>query len=219
MATAATEASAAKPPALWDGLVRVKSKRLELVYLRPGADFRPYTKVMLDPTEVAFEKNWRRDYNNTTMMLGQRVSDTELQKVIAEGVVKATDLFEEACTEGGYPVVTAPGPDVLRMRTAVLDIRVSSPDRPTAGRSYSFSDEAGSAMLVVEVRDSETGAIMGRAVDGKVAGDTTVGWRNKISNRADFRRIVKDWARISVRGLAELKALSPINDSGVTSKS
>ena len=46
------------PAAKLDGLVRVKSKRLDVVYLQPGADFRSYTKVMLDPTEVAFAKNW-----------------------------------------------------------------------------------------------------------------------------------------------------------------
>lgn len=211
----AGSAVAAKPPALWDGLVRVKSKKLDVVYLQPGADFRPYTKVMLDPTEVAFEKNWRRDYNNSSITLSQDVSEKELQKLIAEGVTAATDLFAEAYQEGGYPVVTAPGPDVLRVRTAIMNIRVSAPDRPVAGRSYSFSDEAGSATLVVEVRDSETGAIMGRAVDGRIAGDTTVGWRNKVTNRSDFRRMVKDWAKIGVRGLGELKALSPIDTSAI----
>lgn len=51
-------AAAAKPPSTWDGLVLVGSKRLDLVYLQPGADFRGYSKVMLDPTEVAFHKNW-----------------------------------------------------------------------------------------------------------------------------------------------------------------
>src|SRR4051794_19727407 len=58
----------------WDGLVKVKSKRLELVYLAPGADFRGYTKVMIDPTEVAFRKNWQRDQNNSRT-LSYRVDD------------------------------------------------------------------------------------------------------------------------------------------------
>ena len=37
----------------WDGLVEVKPKRLDAAYLLPGADFRPYTKLMLEPVEVA----------------------------------------------------------------------------------------------------------------------------------------------------------------------
>src|SRR5262245_11029369 len=48
----AHQATAAKAPDTWDGLIKVKSKRADAVYLQPGADFRPYTKVMLDPTEV-----------------------------------------------------------------------------------------------------------------------------------------------------------------------
>jgi hypothetical protein len=34
--------------------------------------------------------------------------------------------------------------------------------------------------------------------------------RNSVTNRADFRRLVDDWAKISVRGLNELKASSPV---------
>lgn len=209
---------AAKPPASWDGLVLLKSKKLDAVYLQPGADFRVYTKVMLDPTEIAFEKNWRRDYNSSSMLGAQRITETEVQELIVEGVKAASDLFAEASQEGGYAVVNAAGPDVLRVRTAVLNIRVSAPDQQTASRSYSFANEAGSAVLVVEVRDSMTGALMGRAVDGRVIGDTTVGWRNQVTNRSDFRRTVKDWASTSIRGLDELKARSPITDAGTAAR-
>ena len=47
----------------WDGLVQVKPKRLDAVFLLPGADFRSYNKIMMDPVEVAFEKDWLKDYN------------------------------------------------------------------------------------------------------------------------------------------------------------
>lgn len=207
---AASSAAAAKPSALWDGLVQVKAKRFDLVYLQPGADFRGYTRVMLDPTEVSFRKNWRRDYNNSTRDLSARVSEAELQKAIARGVTAASDLFAEAWTEGGYPVVGEPAEDVLRVRTAIADISVTAPDQMTSGRSYSFSEEAGYATLIVEIRDSLTGAILGRAVDRRIAGDTTVGWRNTVTNRADFRRLVKTWATASVKGMAVLKEHSPI---------
>jgi len=88
--------SAAKAPASWDGLVQVKSKKLDLVYLMPGADFRGYSKVMIDPTEVAFEKNWRRNYNNSATGLGGRISEDELAKIINEAVPAATDIFTSA---------------------------------------------------------------------------------------------------------------------------
>ena len=201
---------AAKPPTNWDGLVQVKAKRLDLVYLQPGADFRGYTKVILAPTELAFEKNWQRDQNRTSRALSSRISDSEIQNALKQGVTAADDIFADAWTKGGYTIVTEPGPDVLRVNTGIVNIRVSAPDQRTAGRSYNFAGEAGSATLFVEARDSMTGALLGRAIDQKIAGDNSTAWRTSSSNRADFRAMAERWASASVRGIDELKSLSPI---------
>ena len=63
----------------WDGLVAVKAKRLDAVYLMPGADIRPYTKVMFDPTEVSLKKNWLRDYNNSSRDLSHSWKGHQMQ--------------------------------------------------------------------------------------------------------------------------------------------
>jgi len=207
----ASPLAAEDPPATWDGLVQVKSNRLDVVFLQPGADFRTYTKVMLDPTEVAFEKNWQRDYNRSTSTLSGRVDDRDMQDAIRRGIVAANDIFSDAWAEGGYTVVTEPGPDVLRVRPGVLNVEVNAPDVMTAGRSRSFAPEAGRATYFVEVRDSLTGALLGRAADQRIVGDNIAAYRNSVTNRDDFRREVKRWAELSVRGMNELKALSPIN--------
>ena len=128
----ASPAVLAKPPTNWDGLVQVKSKRLDLVYLQPGADFSGYTKVLVEPTEVAFAKNWQRDYNRGSRALATRVSNSDVQEAITGGVKAAHDIFTTAWTKGGYAVVTEPGPDVLRVKTGVVHIMVTSPDRSTA---------------------------------------------------------------------------------------
>ena len=207
-------ALAAKAPADWDGLVRVKSKRMEFVYLAPGADFREYRRVMFDPTELAFRKDWLRDYNRTVTGLDGRLSERDLQDVIAKGSKAADEILSEAYTEGGYPVATEAGPDVLRLRMGVVNIAVTAPEVRMSSRSNTFANEAGFATLIIEARDSVTGALLGRAVDGKVAGDNSMLWRNRMTNQADFRSIMKRWASGSVKGLNELKAQSPINDQG-----
>jgi hypothetical protein len=209
MAVVCGVAIAAKAPDSWDGLNRVKSKQLDLVYLAPNADFRPYHKVMLDPTEVAFEKNWKRDYNNTQKGLSGRVSDSDMQKAVTEGGKVATEIFAKAFNDGGYPVVTAPGPDVLRIRTGVVNLRVNAPDIPQPGRTYSFAPEAGEATLIIEVRDSVSNALLGRAVDRRLAGDTPASYRNRVTNRGDFRLLGKTWANHCVKGLNALKASAP----------
>jgi len=210
LAWATGSAGASKVPTEWDGLSRVKSKRLEYVFLAPGADFRPYSKVQLDPTEIAFKKNWQRDYNRDTRGLSGRISDSDVQRVIVEGGAAASTIFAEAFAAGGYPVATAPAADVLRIRTAVVNISVTAPDVPMAGRSRTFASEAGYASLILEARDSMTGALLGRAVDHSLAGDTAALMRNRVTNRADFRQVVKVWAKNSVLGLNLLKTSTTV---------
>ena len=58
-------ASAADKPAdSWDGLVAVKSKRMDAAYVAPGADFKPYDKLMIDPTEVSFHPDGIKNMND-----------------------------------------------------------------------------------------------------------------------------------------------------------
>ena len=211
--TAAPPALAAPPaaaPASWDGLTKVASKRMDAVYLLPGADFRVYTKVMMDPTEVAFRKNWVRDYNRDAMTLDRRISDSEAQAILDKARTGFEEVFTKAYTDAGYQVVTTPGPDVLRLRTGVANLYLSAPDLQTAQRSRTYSRDAGSATVILEARDSETGALLGRAVDNRTAGDAGPYIRNSVTNRSDFEQMFQTWAKISVNGLAELKAMSPI---------
>lgn len=205
-------ALAAEPPPTWDNLVRVRSKRFKYVYLLPDADFRAYTKVMLDPTQIAFKKNWQRDYNSATRGLGARVTDDAVERAISEGGKAATEIFAQAFSDGGYAVVTEPGPDVLRVRTEIFNLSVTAPDVMRAGRSRTYAGEAGFASLAVEVADSVSGAILGRAVDSQVAGDNSYMMsRSSGTNRADFAMVARAWAQGCVRALDELKRLSPVS--------
>lgn len=212
-AVAAPSSQTAQPPATWDGLTRVKAKRMDDVYLLPGADFRTYTKVILDPTEVAFKKNWQRDYNDNAMELSRRISDSEAKEILDKARTGFETIFRQAYQDAGYQVVTEPAPDVLRVRTAVANLYVSAPDIQTAGRSRTYSEDAGSAVVIIEVRDSLSGALLGRAMDGRTVGDAGPYLRNSVTNRSDFEALFKTWAKTSINGLAELKALSPIGET------
>jgi hypothetical protein len=210
--------AAENPSPSWDGLIAVGSTRLDAVYLMPGADFRTYTKVMFDPTEVALKQNWLRDYNNSVGDLSSKISNADVQKAFETIRTKFSDIFAKAYSDAGYQVVTTPGPDVLRVRTGVMNLSVNAPDTSPARNSRSFSREAGEATLILEARDSESGAVLGRAVDRRLAGDTSRMMRNSVTNRTDFSLLFADWAKLSVNGLAELKALSPVNVSALPLK-
>jgi len=217
-APAAPALAKPKPPTSWDNLVLVNSKKLQAVYLLPGADFRQYTKVQLDPTDVAFEKDWQRNQNNSAVGLSRRITDDEAQKIADQVRTGFEEIFAKAYADAGYPVVTAPAHDVLRVRTGVANLSIDAPDTNDIGRSRSYSVEAGAATLIIEVRDSLSGAVLGRAVDSRAAGDEFAQMRTSVSNRADFSRLFKTWAKASTNGLATLKELSPISADGTPSK-
>ena len=202
-------AFAAQDSQSWDGLDKIHSSRVDAAYLLPGVDFRAYTKVMLDPTEVSFKRNWRRDYNAAAIG-GGRITDAEAAQIADQVRTGFGDIFAGAYREAGYQVVTQAGPDVLRLRTGVINLYLDAPDQMSAGRTRTYSVEAGEATLVIEARDSLTGALLGRALDRQTAGDFP-GLRTSVSNRADFGDLFRRWARISVNGLNALKERSAVS--------
>jgi hypothetical protein len=214
--TAAMPVAAAKLPATWDGLVEVKGQKLEAVYLLPDADFRSYSKVMLDPSEVAFQQDWRQNYNATTMTLGNQVTAQQVQQDIAEAEAGLDKIFAEAFTKEGYQIVTAPGPGVARVGVGVVDLSITAP-QTESGSGASFGVDAGEATLIVEVRDSVTNQLLGRGLDRRAAGaEEGDGFpRNAVTNRDDFKQLFQTWANIAAKGLSELRANSPINTDGI----
>jgi len=198
-------------PENWDGLVQVKPKKMDAAYVMPGADFRPYMKVQLDKTEVAFRKDWLKSMNDTRSGLSHRVSDEDAAKILEAAQSNFTDIFVEAFTKAGYTVVTAPASDVLRISTAVVNLYVNAPDVMEAGRSRTYTTEAGEATLIIEVRDSMTNALMGRVLDRReTSGGAGVQVANSVTNLSDFRLLFKQWASITTKGLEELKEHSPV---------
>jgi hypothetical protein len=204
---------AAQLPDNWDGLVKVRSPRADAVYLAPGAEFQAYTKVMLDETEVAFRQNFLRDYNRSARGAG-RITDAEATEIVNAVRTGFEGIFAEEYRRAGYEVVTQPGSDVLRLRTAVVNLYVTAPEQMMAGRVRSYSYDAGQATLILEARDSISGALLGRAVDSRIAGDNLPARRTRVSNQADFEQLFRTWARASVAGLATLKAQPPVPAPG-----
>jgi len=204
-------ALAADLPESWDGLVEVKPKRMDAAYLLPGADFRPYTKVIVDPTQAAFNKDWMKRINDSKRSLSNKVSQEDADKIIAAAQSNFDDVFQEAFKKAGYEIVTAPGPDVLRLSTAVINLYVNAPDTMSAGRSRTYTTDAGEATLVLEARDSMSRALLGRVLDRRETRSTGMAQMStSVTNVSDFRSLFKSWASIAIKGLEELKAHSPV---------
>lgn len=211
MAVFASTAFAEKQSESWDGLVEIKSKRFDEAYVAPGTDFRQYTRIMIDPTQVAFRKDWMRNINHERGVTRQ-VTEDEARQILDETRINFDEIFQEAFGKAGYTVVTTPGADVLRVATSVIDLYLNAPDTFSSAQVRTYTMNAGEATLVVELRDSLTGAMLGRVLDRRETLDRgmQLQWSNRVSNRADFRNLFRTWSSISVKGLAGLKEISPL---------
>ena len=109
---------------------------------------------------------------------------------------------------------------MLRLSTAVFNLFITAPRSVTMSPGANVRTvDAGSASVLIQVRDSETGQVMGRALDVQTAG-TTDNYlpRTPSGNQADFSILFDRWASISVKGLEKLKAASPIDAAGRPAK-
>jgi hypothetical protein len=194
-----------QPQQNWDGLQLVPSKGLDAVYLLPGAQIKTYHSVVLDPVQVAFDKNW--DPNDSTRDISRHLSTQDIEKIRSEMASEFRKVFAKELTAGGYTVVEQAAPDTLRVSAGLANVYITAPDKMSAGRSYTLTSESGRMTLVMELRDGQTGQLLGRVVDQKV-GDNfgRMQVTDSVTNSADFRAAVSDWAKRLKNGLDKVRA-------------
>jgi hypothetical protein len=180
----------------YDGLELIDNARVGTAYINPNADFSVFKRVTILEPAVSFRRNWLRDQNRSRSR-NLRASDVDRIKA------DVAALFKEVFTarleaDGGYEVVAVGGDDVLLLRPAIINLDITAPDTKTAGRSATFTATAGAATLYIELFDSVTGDILGRAADNKQArrNGGRVSWSNSVTNSAEARRIFGRWADI-----------------------
>jgi hypothetical protein len=130
---ASVTAAYAGPPTEWDGLVLRKAKGIDLLYERPDVEYKVYRSVVLDPVEVAFDKNWNP--NRDVRMPSARLSADDLQQMKTDMANEFRRIFAEQLAAGGYDVVAKPLDDTLEITAGLVDVYVNAPDKMTAGRS------------------------------------------------------------------------------------
>ena len=121
-----------------DGLHRIVTYRVSSAWLRPGASFAGYRKVLIAPVSVAYKTpprpvpaaggDGRGNYP---------LSPTQLDRM--------RRMFREALeaefAESAFEVVAEPASDVLRVTIHVVDLEVNTP--PETGRNRVYVSVAG----------------------------------------------------------------------------
>lgn len=196
-------AMAALDGELYENLEPIPGANAALAEIDPQADFTVFRRVKLLDTFVAFRSGWESDQRRGGSRM--RISQSEVERIKTD----VAELFREVMTEtleadDGFQVVDESGDDVLLLRPAIIDLDIVSPDGMGTGRGSSFSAETGSATLYIELYDSVSNQILGRAADRQTirnAGNITT-WSNQASNRADARRLFSDWSQ-ALRGFLD----------------
>lgn len=206
MAASLAVAKADLPAVSHDGLHLLPDTKLRAVYMKPGADLSDYDKVALLDTYVAFRKNWQRDHNNEEPF-DQRVSDRDMKEIRERVAKEFTKEFTKVLsTEGGHQVVTDAGDGVLILRPAIIDLDINAPDTMSAGMSQTFVANAGSMTLYLELYDGKTQSIIARIIDPEAADNAGIAEvANRVTNTADFDRVLRRWAEILNKHLAQVK--------------
>ena len=190
-----------------DGLTRMDNTVLDAVWARTDIDVVGYRKVMLEGLGVEFRPvtgpySGRGGTSSSAMRRSSQSTfpmDAETQQLFNDEIRAA--FVEEISRSEVFEVVEEPGPDVLKLRVGLFDV-VSRVPPETVGRSRIWLDRVGEASLVLELRESESNAILVRAVDRRAAerpGQAIESTR--VTNMAEVRRLGRRWGTILRDGL------------------
>ena len=178
----------------FDGLKPVEDSSVAMAYIDPEADFSVFSRVMILEPFVSFRSNWQRDQNRNRRR-NIRASDMERIKADVASLLK--EVFTQRLeADDGFEVVDEADYDVLLLRPAIIDLDITAPDTMSAGRSQTFTASAGAATLYIELFDSVSGTIIGRAADRQATRNAggNVTWSNRVMNTAEGRRMFGRWA-------------------------
>ena len=177
-----------------DGLQKVTVQGLALVYARPGATLAGYNRVLIEPVQVAFSRNWDPTRTGSRIKLSK-----EERENIRNGVagIVQEEFVKELQERSSYKVVNEAGADVLRVKVNIVDLYINAPDTESVARSNTYTVSAGQMTLIAELFDSESGQILSRVVDRREArNDDTLRLSSSVVKRGEAQEIAASWARI-----------------------
>ena len=194
----------------FDGLYRVERSVADAAWVAPDFDLAGYRKLMVQSAGVAFRPvPWTGSPTAARMRGETEFPVTEQNRSLVAELLQE-ELLDELAKSKRYQLADRAGADVLLVTVGLLDV-VSNVPPETAGRDRTYLRTIGEAVLVLELRDSASGAILARVVDRRAARASTLQPSNPASNRAEVQRLVDSWGR-TIR--TNLDSIVAIGDGG-----
>ncbi len=191
----------------FDGLYRVKRSRMGAAWVRDGLNLSRYHKLLVRGAGIAYQPtDWS---GNATSARLRGETDFPITPENREKLAAALreEVMEELAKGKRYELAEEPGDDVLLLTVGLIDVVSHVPDeRP--GRSDIYLQSVGEATLVLELRDSVTGAILARAGDRRAASSPYFQRSNSVTTTAEVKRLGSSWGRLLRDRLDDLMSTS-----------
>jgi len=182
----------------------VRSNRVGVAFLKPGARFAGYEALLIDPVRVSHKTEPRPPPGSVALD--------------AAAMERVKRIFQwcfdrELVQSGEFTVASEPGPGVLRVSGQIVDLVVEAPPDQVGERSY--VSDTGEMTLALDVRDSVTGEPLARVIDRRTIRPAGAGlWElyqsSNVRNWGAIEDVFCDWASILREGLDELGELPEV---------
>jgi hypothetical protein len=188
----------------YDGLVPVEGTQMSRVWIREGFSLAGYNRVMLVSAGIQYRP---RSPNEGTQ--SSSTQPTREERELFESLI--TEEFDTALDRLILKQASGPGPDVLLVRGVMLDVVTRNVvSRGSATSASQRLDSVGQATFMVELIDSESNAVLVRALDTRSA--KTPG-RNRTEQISDteVRNLISRWANMLVDALNDLTTIDSLH--------
>ena len=179
------------PNLTYDGLAKVTNAKVTSAWMRPDFTLVGYTKIMLQGAGIEYRPV--KPVNRATQSSASQFPVTPEQQARLRAIV--SDAFRaELAQSKNFQLVDEPGPDTLTIWGGLVDV-VSYVPPDSIGRGNIYLSSVGQATLVIEIRDSQSNAVLVRAVDRRAA--QTKGMTqesNSVTNWSEVQRLARTWA-------------------------
>ncbi len=183
--------------------VKTQGRAVDKIWINPGTDFKKYNKIMLDEV-VFYLKN-----------------NSESKAIHPEDIKELTKAYHAAFVSklgNEYSLVKTPGPDVLRVRIAIVDIVPSNRALDTittvlpVGLAVSLVKSGttgagtgvGQASMEFELLDSETNQVLAMGKDTYIG--SKLNMEAKVEKWGYTEAAFEYWAESLKKGLDDIKA-------------
>lgn len=188
------------------GLKLVSDSNKTQVYVKPGIDMNKYNVLALGSLNVSLDEKWLRRFNRERKSLSERLDSSDIKEL--------TDRYAKSCEqtlkktlaeESKFKMKKGAYTHVLRVNSAIIDLKISAPDIQTATRKSMNVSRAGQATLETRMYDGETGKLVAVIIDKKKTREYSRPFATSRSrNMFEFTEVYRDWAKTWLDSL-ELK--------------